>query len=193
MTPHYKNRYRFYTEEEIEKLREMQVLYQLGISHHQQIDKEQFGNNYDRNKVLTAQIHLLNEQERKIKKQIRLATLIRAAGTEMLGLENPEKSVRENTDLALELMLEPKMESIFTSLASLTEEKAAEFDASLQRVLLEFQTLYKNNTPEDDPEIEKLIRQLLDLTFSLAPVSLKYMKVRHYHLGSLFDFEKLAS
>lgn len=186
MIPKYKNKYRIYTDEDIEKLREMQVLYQLGISHRRQIDHSQFGEKYDRNTVLTNQIHVLKEQERLIQKQIRLATLIRAGGAEMLGLKNPESSVKENTARALDLMLEPEMEELFSYIESLSPKKTCSFNASVTDFLKQFLDLYIANTPKDDPEIIKLITGFMNLIQSLTHLSLKRALHRSRHALMLY-------
>lgn len=193
MIPKYKNKYRIYTDEDIEKLREMQVLYQLGISHRRQIDHSQFGEDYDRNKVLTNQIHLLKEQERLIQKQIRLATLIRAGGAEMLGLKDLDSSVKENTARALDLMLEPEMEEIFSYIESLSPEKNSSFNASISDFLEQFLDLYNANTPKDDPEILKLIAAFMNLIQSLIPLSLKRALYRSQHALMLYQIGVFSS
>ena len=181
-----KNNYRVYTEDDLEKLREITLFRQLGMEVERDIIPLMKEGNYDREKVLSLQIKKLNETKREIEKSIRLASLIRAIGLDALSLKDSEKPAKDNVSQALDIMGNPIFDQLFIRIDSMTEEETEAYNSTFQLVLDQFQLLLKNNTSPDDPKAGGILRILIDANLSLAPSFLQDKLKNCYHALVLY-------
>jgi DNA-binding transcriptional MerR regulator len=176
------NNYRVYTEDDLEKLRELMVFRQLGLEVESDIIPLMENGIYDREKILSYQLAKLNEAQKEIEKNIRLTMLIRILGPEVLALNDPERPIRENVRFALDLLGNPVFDDLFDQADTLSGEEKDRLKAVYQAILDQFQDLLKKNIPPDDPRISELIKRLLDETFSLTPPHQQEKLKKNYHI-----------
>ena len=161
--------YRVYTEDDLEKLREVMLLRRFGLEVEKDILPIMQDEVYNREKVLTVLLTKLNEAKRQIEKEIRLTSLIQILGTDALGLNDPKKPFQESIKTGLDLMGTSLFDDLFQWIDTLSDEEAARFNQSYQTILEQFQTLLKKNVAPDDPRSADLIKHLIDETYALLP------------------------
>lgn len=189
-----KNNYRIYTEDDVERLREVAIFRRLGMELEKDILPFMSKDSYDRNKVLSYQIAKLQELKREIEKEIRLATMVRVLGPDMIfsSLEDSAKgqtkaaSAKEDLERALDTLGDPAFDEMFARIDSLSEEESRSFDDTAQAILEEFQHLFKNNISSSDPQVKEAIWKLIKLTFSLSTPHLRKIAEKSPHALMLY-------
>ena len=187
------NNYRIYSEDDLEKLREITIFRQLGLEVENDILPLMADGVYDREKILSFQISKLNEKKREIEKSIRLTTLIRLLGPDILSLKDPERSTKESIQQALDLLGNPAFDELFAQADALSDTDTEQLTEAYQSVLNQFQYLLKKRISPDDPYISGIIRILLDETISLTPSHLQKKIKKYYHAIMLYSLAKLSS
>lgn len=170
-----KNNYRLYSEDDVERLREIAIFQRLGMELNKDIQPFMSKENYDRNKVLSYQIAKLQEMKREIEKEIRLATMIRVLGPGMIfsslmesSQNSDASSAKEEVEKALDTLGNPVFDDLFARMESLSQEESRCCDDTVQEILEEFQHLFKNEIDPADPLVKDAVWKLIDFTFSLS-------------------------
>lgn len=137
---------RYYTEDDVEKLREMIVFHEIGMEYKRDIVPLMQEGVYDRNKVLEYQIRMLEKKKEEIDRQIAFARIVQLTGISYFGVDFGRQGLKKD----LSRLISHIDLDMFNRIQKINAQSLESLGEAVMRDLLKLAALWKDSDEQDE-------------------------------------------